>query len=274
MSEEERIKTLEDELKVMKGEIKQTLVDVRAFLMEQISPINEGLQTTNVMANISAGLGGGSFGQPPPSMLLAVEDPPLQEDPEEPETRIMPSEMGGEPMDQAEPPPVSTENREEEEVVAEPLQPPADVWPVDSVPVHDTSVSPEVNLVSNLVRWVAMAKRLIGKEKLAAFLETYEMAGATVKGLDRAILRMAEIVDEGALDHPVSTAEAWSILMLHLHGILSSGGASVGWGLARWVASQDGTGSDGTDHDEVNSDDIVEAPPRNGASSTEKEANG
>ncbi len=36
-----RIETLEDELKVLKGEVRRTLVDLRALLMREDSPLNE-----------------------------------------------------------------------------------------------------------------------------------------------------------------------------------------------------------------------------------------
>ncbi|HEU0021984.1 MAG TPA: hypothetical protein VFR55_09990 [Dehalococcoidia bacterium] len=37
-----RLETLEDEVKVLKGEVKRTLVDLRALLMREDSPLNEG----------------------------------------------------------------------------------------------------------------------------------------------------------------------------------------------------------------------------------------
>ena len=37
-----RIETLEDEIKVLKGEVRRTLVDLRALLMREDSPLNEG----------------------------------------------------------------------------------------------------------------------------------------------------------------------------------------------------------------------------------------
>ena len=36
-----RLDTVEDELKVLKGEVRRTLVDLRALLMRADSPINE-----------------------------------------------------------------------------------------------------------------------------------------------------------------------------------------------------------------------------------------
>ena len=36
-----RVETLEDEIKVLKGEVRRTLVDLRALLMREDSPLNE-----------------------------------------------------------------------------------------------------------------------------------------------------------------------------------------------------------------------------------------
>ena len=38
---DKRIEVLEDELKLLKGEVKRTLVDLRAFVMREDSPIND-----------------------------------------------------------------------------------------------------------------------------------------------------------------------------------------------------------------------------------------
>ena len=38
---EDRIETLEDEVKVLKGEVKRTLVDLRSLLMREDSPLGE-----------------------------------------------------------------------------------------------------------------------------------------------------------------------------------------------------------------------------------------
>ena len=37
-----RVESLEDEVKVLKGEVRRTLVDLRALLMREDSPLNEG----------------------------------------------------------------------------------------------------------------------------------------------------------------------------------------------------------------------------------------
>ena len=68
MDDKARIQTLEDELKIIKGEIKQTLVDVRAFLMEQTSPINERLQSVSLMPDMEED--GSSYADGPDQDML------------------------------------------------------------------------------------------------------------------------------------------------------------------------------------------------------------
>ena len=40
---DKRLEVLEDELKLLKGEVKRTLVDLRAIVMKEDSPLNERL---------------------------------------------------------------------------------------------------------------------------------------------------------------------------------------------------------------------------------------
>ena len=270
MDDKERMQTLEDELKIIKGEIKQTLVDVRAFLMEQTSPINERLQSVSLMPNTeedeSRDVGG--FDQdtlgPGEDMVKWLNSDsrgpfsPQAEPPSSPDTPPQPHPRASEKPAEAEPdePPVP-EDSETEELTDEAPEPATDsseaLEPEESRSEEDMEEidevlsptaerfpaaggsTPEVNLIANLIQWVAMAKRLIGKDLLLSFLEVYGMAGATPKGLRQAITRIAEVVggDEPPAN-PENGPEAWSVLTLHLHGILSSAGAT-GRFLARWA---------------------------------------
>ncbi len=80
----------------------------------------------------------------------------------------------------------------------------------------------QVNMMANLTRWVAVAKRDIGKEQLPRFLDIFAIAGAMPPGLKEAIMNLAEIFDERATGN--DSADAWSRLILELHGILMGGG--------------------------------------------------
>ena len=55
-----RVETLEDEIRVLKGEVRRTLVDLRALLMSADSPLNEA----NFGRRGVSGEGGGDGGSP------------------------------------------------------------------------------------------------------------------------------------------------------------------------------------------------------------------
>jgi len=84
-----------------------------------------------------------------------------------------------------------------------------------------TSMS-QVNLLANLIRWVALAKRDVGTDQLAVFLETYAICGQLPPELKTSILRLAEVIDARSIDE--DRADTWSRLLLELHGILTGGG--------------------------------------------------
>jgi hypothetical protein len=88
--------------------------------------------------------------------------------------------------------------------------------------VHATS---QVNLLANLIRWVSVAKKDVGIEQLPIFLETYGIGGDLPPELKEGILRLADVIEEKTAD--VDGADAWSRLILELHGILTGGGAPL-----------------------------------------------
>lgn len=55
MDTENRINELENELKLLKGEVKKTLVDLRAFVMRQDSPLNESARLPKSLAGVGTG---------------------------------------------------------------------------------------------------------------------------------------------------------------------------------------------------------------------------
>ena len=72
---EERIEVLEDELKLLKGEVKRTSVDLRAFVMREDSPLNERISLppptpdTQTVTQVTSNGGGGDSGR-----VEALED--------------------------------------------------------------------------------------------------------------------------------------------------------------------------------------------------------
>jgi hypothetical protein len=85
--------------------------------------------------------------------------------------------------------------------------------------------TPKVNLLANIVQWVAKAKREIGKEQLSTFLEVYGISGHLSPELKEVILHLADITSEQPA--AANAAEVWGQSMLSLHGILTGGDAPL-----------------------------------------------
>jgi len=85
--------------------------------------------------------------------------------------------------------------------------------------------TPQVNLLSNLIRWASCAKRDIGSEQLATFLEVYGISGHLSQELKDVILHLVEITEPQSAH--ASIADIWSKLILELHGILTGGEAPL-----------------------------------------------
>ena len=85
--------------------------------------------------------------------------------------------------------------------------------------------TPRVNMLANLIHWVAKAKKEIGAEQLPVFLEVYGISGHLTDELKEAILHLADITSEEPED--TNTAEIWSQSMLALHGTLTGGDAPL-----------------------------------------------
>jgi len=85
--------------------------------------------------------------------------------------------------------------------------------------------TPRVDLLANIIRWVANAKAEIGKEQLLTFLEVYGISGYLTPEFKEVIMHMAETTEPQPAG--VTTADIWSRLMLELHGILTGGDAPL-----------------------------------------------
>lgn len=221
MEVEKKVETLEGEVKLMKGELKETLANVRDFLLslKLPPPTVEGLDLAEVS---QLGIGGGlpvpsTSSIPQPARTETVEAPreravsqPVE--PEQPsispvaeaeapaqfvEVEELPEPPASELPEQQEPPPL--EEEDETEQVAE--QETAQVSPL----------SPRVNLLGNLFRWVSVATKEIGNEQLPTFLDIYSTSGNLSPELRGVILRFAGVVEEQPSD--ARAADIWSRLM-------------------------------------------------------------
>jgi hypothetical protein len=275
MVEDKRLESLQEEIKLMKGELKQSLASVRDYLLNMELPSSE-------ISNILSALGSdgqnmtmkGTLEAPkespqeePEDMLTeteeSVEDEEVPgddlldlENPEEEETEeetttpednlaeeatreeeavpeeeaiapeeelatpeeelVAPEEIGEEEPEPAEP-----------EMTAEEEQPMQEEQPMEyENPTDDTGLSvPKVNMLANLINWVARANKEIGRDNIATFLEVYGISGHLSPELKDVILHLSEIAENEA--EISGSTEIWSQAMLLLHGILTGGDAPL-----------------------------------------------
>jgi hypothetical protein len=217
-----KLETLEDELKLLKGEVKQSLAGVRDFLLNMELPTSE---FATVLAALGEGGGGGSTKMVLEGNLATQEKakPPakndqevLSEEPEEEPEQPSEDELVDEDYENIEEADINNfdESREYETFLEE--------EPVNMNDL-DSYMPPRVNLLANLITWVARAEKEIGHDQIPAFLEVYGMSGHLTEELKEAILHLSEIAAESQNEN--SQAETWSQSLLSLHGILTGGDA-------------------------------------------------
>ena len=103
----------------------------------------------------------------------------------------------------------------------------------DRTTTEESQSIPKVNLLANLINWVARARKEIGHEQLPVFLEVYGISGHLSPELKEAIIHLSEISKEQP--EVASTAEIWSQCMLALHGILTGGDAPLHPIITSWT---------------------------------------
>jgi hypothetical protein len=303
MSDEKRLETLSEEIKLLKGEIKNSLTSVRDYLLNMELPSSE-------FSTILAALSGDNSGQklsldgdlgkdnkteeplveepqeqpddlaqpPPEENLLDMEQPedlmegipeeapllgeeeqqgeeiPNEEELVQSEDELQPEEEIAEESEEQEEPedelnsdaeaieeteepedeniePTESENDNsglEPEITAGEDQP----MELERTTGDVTTGTPKVNMLANLINWVARAKKEIGDELLPTFLDVYGVSGHLSLELKEVILHLAERTQEKS--EPCTDAEVWSQAMLSLHGILTGGDAPLNPAIPSW----------------------------------------
>jgi len=330
MAIDERIQALEDEHKLIRGELKQTLTNVRDFLLDinlpalQQGPEAEVAPEIHEHEEFHEASGEPAAPQNPP-VLPYPPMPPQEAEPsmyQQAEPSIPPAPVSqvapaGQPPTmtiqfEGTPPPAEAvaeteKNREllqnndpfqeqepyetvekmEEDEEFEQMEPDRELLH-DMAPFQEEDKSQalpstsdkhdqfevreeviryaeQVNLLTNLIRWVSTARREIGNEQLPAFLDVYNIGGHLSSELREVILHLAETIapksagtqaditlpieanenvappaevktdtatsmdtktDAAPSSNPVADADVWSRMILELHGILSRGSAS------------------------------------------------
>ena len=214
MDTEKQLQAIEKELKLLKGELKQTLASVRDHLL------NSGLPASGFSTITSKPGNGGS--QP-----VKVKDPLPR-----PQAEKTKTEPDSQPAEKMKP------EIEESFEGADPFLFIPELTPEDTLPERrqisrevDKSV-PGVNLLANLIGWIASTRREIGDEQLSTLLEIYGISGHLSSEMKDIILNMAVITSEKTGEN--SPAEYWSNSMLALHGILTGSDAPLHPVKPRW----------------------------------------
>jgi len=224
MDNEERVQVLEGEFKLLKSQVKQTLSTVRDFLMDFKIPAPPEAKPTPIEQDINSNdestsaakqeqpvdqspsddnnAGSGDFNEPDsaysepepdmsPAMGNADSDltDSADEDPsafDAEDTGISSGEMPSaeEPQDEVQKP--SAENLPAS--VPEPA--PA------TAPAACANTTPQVNMLANLIRWAAEARREIGMAQLPVFLDVYATSGHLTEEMKESILHLAEVAVE------------------------------------------------------------------------------
>ncbi len=264
MVPDKRLETLQEEIKLLKGEVKHSLASVRDYLLNSELPsaelsnldLGQGEQRITVKNNHAAQAVASDFASeitqdvpqaaaetPPEDEDLISVEPPLDEQSAASEDGTMSEETATESPEDAL---VSEEEEETEEQEEEEAMtcPQSELPEEEALPEEDTTMrydrtalddspnTPRVNMLANLITWVARAKQEIGYEQLPTFLEVYGLSGHLSPEMKDVILHFAEIT----IDRPDSqgSADIWSQAMLSLHGILTGGDAPTHPAIPAW----------------------------------------
>ena len=238
MEANKRLETLEQEFKLIKGEVKETLGSLRDYLVSVKLPLPP-VEEAEMLGGIGDGEKStmeGNLNLTPGAAIPVVSAPAAAgvAEPSRRTERIITEEVVSTPLAEDEPgepaakvadAPVSVPQREYAEpgeVRSEGLAEPVGEARTREEPGQ---AIPQVNLLANLIRWVANVKREINEEQLSIFLEVYGISGYLSPELKEVILHLADITEPQSADAGV--ADIWSRLTLELHGILTGGEAPL-----------------------------------------------
>ncbi|MDY6918146.1 MAG: hypothetical protein SVP26_09445 [Chloroflexota bacterium] len=225
-----RVEDLEGEFKLIKGEVKQSLSDIRELVLGgEIVPQAVSLEEKRM----------------PPVEHLAGAVPqrePQYEQFEELMDEVLPETVGHPPLEPllpfeqqlgdeqlteelgslaADDTTVPEQRREDEK----PVMPAEERLPEEikeeKMMVKENGAILQANQLPNLIRWVSVAKKEIGTPQLPTFLEAYSVRGNLSAEMKEIILHLAAVVSEQSMGP--SPADVWSRLTLELHGILVDG---------------------------------------------------
>jgi len=287
MASDKKIDTIQEEIKLLKGELKNSLASVRDYLLNMELPSSEfstilaalgdsGEQRITMRGSFTAPQEGQTVAEPHDEVvettreestddeseipsedddLISVDDSAEDESETTSEESTVDDTQHLAPEESiSEQELMPEENISEEEFVPEEGELPQDEIPDEELnaleeadkhddtltPVPDVSLeeeqfmdydkntevtppTPKINMLANLINWVAKAKKEIGCEQLPTFLEVYGISGHLSPELKEVIIHLSELTSEQP--EIVNNAELWTQAMLSLHGILTGGDA-------------------------------------------------
>jgi len=190
MNPEQRVKVLEEEVSVLKNEIKAVLLDIREHYLNYQNPFAHG----------GASLGNDS-------------ELPLDESPEE---RVQSVELGGD-----EPPPKVEKVGSEEAGSEEELTPMCPVNSPDEARRQSSRDKSKVDLITiaGLTQWVDQATVRIGKDRAEALVEVGYTMGRLSSGFREVLVRLVRLSPSEHANGRV-TARDYLAVLVQLEGFL------------------------------------------------------
>lgn len=213
---EKRVNELEDDFKLIKGEIRSTVFNVRDF-MGDIKTITSQIEADAAFsASAEASGGPNNSPQPPPESPPAPTPKKKDADPpSSPEENMKPTSTPEKPAQEKPPlkkddprsffavptvfpdtaPPVE---QKPEKPADKHNQPGEDAGPNLNENKTDPEVVPqqrsEINPLVNLISWLARVKKELGKEGLASLLDVYSFSAPISPDLRGNILKLSAII--------------------------------------------------------------------------------
>jgi hypothetical protein len=278
MAVDKKLESLQEEIKLLKGEVKSSLASVRDYLLNMELPSSEfstilaalNADGTSQKVTIEGNLANTMTNKPEEpgteetveemqdeadeeatdeleqpaedEDLLNVEEPTEDETEELSDENLVNEDETLEPEDAL---PAEDEADENEEIDTSDEQDEA-ITPESELPVEEEQpmeneltatdvnlLTPKVNMLANLINWVARAKEEIGYEQIPTFLEVYGISGHLSSELKEVIIHLSEITRERP--EVANNAEVWSQAMLALHGIITGGDAPLHPVMPSWT---------------------------------------
>jgi hypothetical protein len=237
-----KLSSLEDDVKLLKGEVKLILSEIRTAILGQDNPFAEPGQGLRVNP--------GALDSRPPIRVVRV--PPEDEEsddaaawPEASEESLSEPEPSYEPaepfdMDEPAPPPASIAEPEPEPAAPPEPQPvaaaPAPVAPPQlAAPVDDGHPRWSLLAIAGLTVWAEEAAKQIGSERLSILLDLCQFTGYLSEPAKEALIKVTQLVQSEERETP-PTANEYLVVLCQLDALMK-GDEPAGLNIRQWQQS-------------------------------------